>query len=294
MGFYIKTKFVTRKDLFRKFKGEVTEWPFGDETLNNYPISLFIDYIPTADELKINPYNILMIVEPEEYFGLHTFAVNNAHHFTCVLTWSSMILDNCENSVLFPDGMSWLKMPYIEEMATKKKTFEVSYLCGALKKIEGHFIRHKLYERESEVTMPKKWFFTLPDYINVDGTHKRTDIDAKRVCWDESMFHIAIENVSRKNCYSEKILDAFLTKTIPIYYGCTNIDDFFNSDGIFTFKTEQEAIDICNSLTEEDYHSRIDAVNENYEIAKGLFYWEEMIHDWIWDFIKDNNIQIGA
>jgi len=29
-------------------------------------------------------------------------------------------------------------------------------LCGALKKIEGHFIRHKLYKRGDEITMPKK------------------------------------------------------------------------------------------------------------------------------------------
>jgi len=86
------------------------------------------------------------------------------------------------------------------------------------------------------------------------------------------MFHIAIENIKRDNFYTEKILDAFLTKTIPIYYGCPNIGEFFNSDGIITFDNETQAIDICNSLTEDDYYKRVNAINENYKIAKSKFY----------------------
>jgi len=82
------------------------------------------------------------------------------------------------------------------------------------------------------------------------------------------MFHIAIENIKRENLYTEKILDAFLTKTVPIYYGCSNIGEFFNEDGIETFDTADEAMHICNSLTEKHYYGRIDAINENYEIAK--------------------------
>jgi len=73
-------------------------------------------------------------------------------------------------------------MPYIEKMATVQKKFEVSYLCGALKKIEGHFIRHEIYKRGDELLMPKKWFYTLPDYKKVDGEFRRTDFDAKKVC----------------------------------------------------------------------------------------------------------------
>jgi len=171
-----------------------------------------------------------------------------------------------------------------------KKKYEVSFLCGALKKIEGHFIRHKLYKRGDEITMPKKWFYTLPDYKEVNGKYRRTELNAKKVCWDESMFHIAIENIKRDNFYTEKILDAFLTKTIPIYYGCPNIGEFFNSDGIITFDNETQAIDICNSLTEDDYYKRVNAINENYKIAKSKFYWRGMVQDWLWDFIKINEI----
>jgi hypothetical protein len=46
------------------------------------------------------------------------------------------------------------------------------------------------------------------------------------------MFGVAIENVSHRGWFTEKILDCFLLKTIPIYWGCSNIEDYFNPKGI--------------------------------------------------------------
>ena len=291
--FNIQARFISTEHFYLDIDNTETKWPFGDEELDDYPISLFVDYVPSVDELKVNPYNILMIMEPNEYFGLHTFAEKNSQHFTCILTWDQHILNNCENAVLMTHGLSWLKMPYINSFKNVKKKYEISYLCGVLKKIEGHFIRHKLYERGDEIIVPKKWFYKLPDCIWNEKKQEfsRSDFDAKNVCWDESMFHIAIENIKRENFYTEKILDAFLTKTVPIYYGCPNIGKFFNQDGIITFDNEDEAIHKCNSLTENDYYGRIGAINENYKIAKEMFYWSGIVKDWIWDFIKVNNIK---
>jgi hypothetical protein len=38
------------------------------------------------------------------------------------------------------------------------------------------------------------------------------------------MFHIAVENVKIDNWYTEKISQSFATKTVPIYWGCPNIE----------------------------------------------------------------------
>jgi len=40
-------------------------------------------------------------------------------------------------------------------------------------------------------------------------------------------YSICIENIRRKNYFSEKFTDAILCFTIPIYFGCPNISDFF-------------------------------------------------------------------
>ena len=49
------------------------------------PISIFNDYTPSIDELNLNPYNFLIINEPNELFGLHDWAIQNSHLFSCIL-----------------------------------------------------------------------------------------------------------------------------------------------------------------------------------------------------------------
>ena len=83
-------------------------------------------------------------------------------------------------------------------------------------------------------------------------------------------FSISIENDCLVNGASEKISDCFLTGTIPIYYGCPNIGDYFDMDGIFYFDTENELEEIILRLNEEGeiiYNRKIDAVKNNYNLV---------------------------
>jgi len=43
-------------------------------------------------------------------------------------------------------------------------------------------------------------------------------------------YSIAIENSCKENYFSEKFTDCILAWTIPIYYGCPNIDKYFSKD----------------------------------------------------------------
>ena len=120
--------------------------------------------------------------------------------------------------------------------------------------IEGHFIRHKIYNKQKEITsIPLKWYYTY------DGS--------KNICFNTSMFHLAIENSQNKNYFTEKIIDAFITKTIPIYWGCPNIEEFFDVRGMYIVKNEDEAINIINNLTEEDYYSKKEYIEKNYQTS---------------------------
>jgi glycosyltransferase involved in cell wall biosynthesis len=85
-------------------------------------------------------------------------------------------------------------------------------------------------------------------------------------------FSIAIENGKCKNYFTEKILDCFLTGTIPIYHGCPNINEFFDIRGFYTFETFEELLEIINSLTEKDYESRHEFVKTNFKIADQWWY----------------------
>ena len=51
-------------------------------------------------------------------------------------------------------------------------------------------------------------------------------------------FMICFENCSMYNYCTEKILNAYMCGTIPIYWGCPNISDFINMDSIFYLPAE--------------------------------------------------------
>jgi hypothetical protein len=265
----IKSNFIPI-DLYNKFIGN-------DSEFKDKPISIFNDYIPTLEELSINPYNFLIIQEPNQLFGLHNWAIQNHHLFSCILTWSDSILSQCENSILLPFGTSFLhgKNKY-KELATYNKELEASFICGSKNTIDGQQLRQRIYSKQSQIKIPTKWFYT---------TDKPKD-----VCFENSMFHIAVENSQNKNYFTEKIVDAFLTKTLPIYWGCPNIGEYFDDRGIILFNNENELIDIINSLTEEDYNNRKEYIEKNTQIA--LYYAEYFMRckDIIKEIIKLNKL----
>lgn len=83
-------------------------------------------------------------------------------------------------------------------------------------------------------------------------------------------YSIAIENGSFPNYFTEKILDCFLTGTIPIYKGCPNIDKYFNIDGIITFNTMDELEDIIKNI--QSYHIDQSIIEQNYNTALTFCY----------------------
>jgi hypothetical protein len=215
-----------------------------------------------------------MVLEPNQLFGIHNWAIQNHHSFSLVLTWGQEILDNCSNAMFFPMGISWLDKEYIDNVDKLEKKFEVSFLCGGKQRIEGHHLRHRLHKRENEITIPKQWYYTLPDYDYNNGHHtiikyedKSPGHEKKRL-WN-SMFTIAVENSSNRGYHTEKIIDAFLSKTFPIYWGCPNLEELgYDPNGFIYCNNEDEIIAAANTLTPELYAERKAAIDYNYELAK--------------------------
>jgi hypothetical protein len=262
------------------------------------PITIFNDYPNiTQDQLNFNPYNILMVLEPNQLFGIHDWAISNHHLFDIILTWGQDILDQCPNAYFFPFGISWLDDKYIENIDNIDKKFEVSFLCGAKQKIEGHFLRHRLFERGNEINIPKQWYYTLEDYQFNDGNHTIVKYEnkppgyEKKKLWD-SMFSICVENSSNRGYHTEKIIDAFLSKTIPVYWGCPNLEELgYDPNGFIYCNDENEIIESVNKLTPEDYLSRKDAIEYNYELAKYYANIFTRFEEKIKEIVQYNNIE---
>jgi hypothetical protein len=107
---------------------------------------------------------------------------------------------------------------------------------------------------------------SIKDRIDLFGRGMGKEIPSKLDALADYMFSIAIENVScDDNYFTEKIVDCFLTGTIPIYHGCINIGEFFDSRGILYFETEEELSDIINNLSPKKYYEMLEYAKINYE-----------------------------
>jgi hypothetical protein len=100
------------------------------------------------------------------------------------------------------------------------------------------------------------------------------EINKKEEGLEKYMFSIAIENDTYDTYFTEKILDCFLTGTIPIYKGTKKITEHFNSEGIVFLDEVKELSDFGRDF----YYSKIDAIKDNFERA--LQY--EILDDWLY------------
>jgi len=256
-----------------------------ENQLSNYKdidFSLFVETLPESQE-ELSSINIISLHEPNEYFGKHDWVIQNKHLFNVILTWDDKILNNCDNAIYLPFGHTWFKPDQYEKYHNKE--FKIAHLRGNLLKSYGHQIRWDILDRKNEIKVPTKFYDVYGDRYNIE----RARIDKEEI-FSDSMFGIAIENFSHRGFFTEKILDCFLMKTIPMYWGCPNIEDFFNKEGIIKFEDADDFIYISNQLTKDYYNSKKDIIEENYQLALKYVDYEQNIIDKITEIFKLNKL----
>jgi hypothetical protein len=85
-------------------------------------------------------------------------------------------------------------------------------------------------------------------------------------------FAIVMEDEQRDDFISgNKLIKCLLTKTVPIYCGAPNINEYFNIDGIILFNGTEQLQNIinniCNVLDDKYYENLWWVIEENYHIA---------------------------
>lgn len=83
-------------------------------------------------------------------------------------------------------------------------------------------------------------------------------------------YSIAMENSVHLNYWTEKIADCFLTETVPVYFGCPNIEKFFPPESYILInpaKPQETAEKLKRILSPEDYLRRLPALREAKKLA---------------------------
>lgn len=106
---------------------------------------------------------------------------------------------------------------YLKAAPTPKKTKLLSVVSSTKAFTKGHVDRIRFVERL------KKYY---GDKIDIFGRGYNDFVDKCDVV-DPYKYHIVIENTRAKYYWTEKLADSFICESFPIYYGCTNVDEYF-------------------------------------------------------------------
>ena len=125
-----------------------------------------------------------------------------------------------------------------------------------------------IYSHSNAHPMRDTIFHQLNKYQSVDslGSHlnnKKNVITRNEPDWMKLSvemkrnykFSIAAENACYKGYFTEKIITSFLARTIPIYWGCPNIAQYFNPEAFINchnYNTIDEVIDVVKQINEND------------------------------------------
>lgn len=233
-------------------------WP-NIEVIYNRPIDLYIDKL--KGYVENTNYKILWVKEVDEISNFKPKVLESSHKFDLILTYDDEILNKCNNSIMFEFGTTWV----FDYDHKKQKKFSISHLTGNKSVTYGHRLRKELYANQNMIKNPIDFYISsakpIPNTFN-----SKIIYDKKNELFD-SQFHICIENSKQKNLFTEKLIDCLHTKTIPIFYGCDNIGDFFDTRGFYIVNNLNDIIDVCNSLNENSYNDRIEYVNKNFELC---------------------------
>ena len=120
--------------------------------------------------------------------------------------------------------------------------------------------------------------------VDFYGTGCDKPIEYKIESLKDYMFSIVIENNIEDGLFTEKLLDCFLSGTIPIYVGNKNNREFFDENGIIFFEGDEDLPNILDNLNEELYNSKIESVKKNFELAKNYMFPEQLIQK----FLEEN------
>jgi len=264
----------------------------------SYPIDLDIETDKEVDVYidQFNPCPVpagairIVIIEEPKKGEMFDLVQRYRDAYTYVLTFHEEILRTNPKAILFHCMTAWVK-GYL-----CKKVFSVSTVVGGKKDpvMEGYKLRHDLWHSRNSIHIPKRFYLSgTAKYSHVFHPWKDVSyvnelvLGASKSVLFNSMFHIAIENTSIKNYFSEKLVDCFQSKTVPIYYGCANVEEFFNVDGILIAHDLNDIITICNRLNPVRYYEMMPEIEDNYERSKKWLDNQEQIKIMITKLIND-------
>lgn len=201
--------------------------------------------------------------------------------FKAILTYDEQLLDRLDNAVFFPGcASSWVEET--DPDIWQKKTKNVSILSSHKKTCPLHFLR-------LDIAWKCKKEGLADTFGTFDGGKTVKMIETLK----DYRYSIALENQVSDYFFTERLISAFITMSVPIYLGARKIDKLFNPDGIIQIdeKQAEHIEDVLKQCSETDYMNRLPAMRENYEKALAYLNLHDMLYETL--FLPENERKLN-
>ncbi|OIQ45258.1 MAG: hypothetical protein BM558_04615 [Roseobacter sp. MedPE-SW] len=204
------------------------------------------------------PARISMIVAEPKIMSAdhHRILRLSARRFFRVFTYDPQLLARIPNGLMLPYGTSWV--PEWQELSIQK-TKELSLIASAKNDHPGHKLRHQIV-----AYLQSK----MPEAQILGRGYQAFEQKSEGLA--PYRYSVVIENVQEPNYFSEKLIDAILCETVPLYWGCPNIADFFQGEGIIQCRDQGEFEAALQTIGPADYARRLPALRSLKQAAAEL------------------------
>ena len=275
-------RYFSYPDLKRQTPNNSMKWKdftFTEDDIDECDYLVILEYPKEDFSIKVNENNILhLCLEPPNEISKYRQYANKKTK----LIYNQ--LDIKKNNILSHGALPWhvnKNYDFLSELKAEslEKENTIVWITSNQRTSKGHNTRMDFLENIQN----------LP-FVNLYGRGIKP-IDDKWDVLDKSKYAIAYENFQSDYYWTEKIIDCFLSFTMPLYFGCNVIENFFPKNSFIQIDPNDKHIDlflkeIVNSAKWED---NLEAISE----ARTLILNEYQLFPFLYNQIKDLELRKG-
>jgi hypothetical protein len=255
------------------------DFTFTEEDVEECDYLVILDYPKSDFCVKVNKDNILhLCLEPANEVSKYRQYANKL-----VKTIYNQF-DTKNNNILSHGALPWHVNKDYNFLSNLKyenltKRDEIIWVTSNQRSSKGHNARMDYLDRIKE----------LP-FVHLYGRGIRP-IEDKWEVLQNSKYAIAYENFQNDYNWTEKITDCFLSYTMPIYFGCNNIDNFFPKNSYIQLDpTDKHAHLFLQEIVKSNkWQDNI----EQIKIARELVLNEYQLFPFLYNQIKAQEVRNG-
>lgn len=219
-------------DIFRQTPNFSKFWDgieFTDEKTVECDYLIVLNFLENDVKVNCPPSNIWCVIQ-EPYIRRY-FSWIKYGHANYSRVYTHYIPSNLPKYIISNPLLPWHINKSFDELSLDpkiNKQSEISCIASSLNLFPGHKKRINFLEYLKTTNL-------LVDYFGKGINEVKDKYDALA----KYNYSIAIENDKTNFYWTEKISDCFLSDTMPIYYGCENITDFFPEESLILIDIER-------------------------------------------------------